>query len=99
VALPIVSDQRQEQHVPMPICSAKADATAAAKLMDRYCASHPSSPAAERRPSLSWRNNVWVALLGRSVQDGVVGFGLTIEAALRAFDVQYRHRLGPQTAG
>ena len=59
--------------------------------MDVYCASHPSSPAAIKRPSLSHRNNVWVALLGRSVQDGIVGFGLTVEAALQAFDAQYQN--------
>jgi hypothetical protein len=67
-----------------------------AKRIERYCASHPRSPAAERRPSLFRRGNVWVALLGRSIQDGVVGFGLTVEAALRAFDVQYRKTLQPE---
>jgi hypothetical protein len=66
--------------------------------MDAYCASHPESPAAIRRPRLSHRNNVWVALLGRSIQDGVVGFGLTVESALQAFDAQYRTSLRPQAA-
>ncbi len=45
-----------------------------------------------RRPNVSRRGNVWVALLGQSVQDGIVGLGRTVEAALRAFDVQYQMR-------
>jgi hypothetical protein len=36
-----------------------------------------------------------VALLGRSVADGIAGFGPTIEAALRAFDAQYINALRP----
>jgi hypothetical protein len=83
----------------MPLNSTKCGAEMATIGMDHYCATHPRSPAAERRPTLSWRNNVWVALLGGSVEGGVVGLGHTIEAALRAFDVQYRNTLGPQTAG
>jgi hypothetical protein len=36
---------------------------------------------------------VWIALLGRSVRDGITGFGPTVEAALRAFDDQYLNAL------
>jgi hypothetical protein len=36
-----------------------------------------------------FQNNVWVALLGRSIEEGIVGLGSTAEAALAAFDAQY----------
>ena len=75
----------------MRIPSSAFGLDSAKKRMDVYCASHPSSPAAVNRPNLSRRNNVWVALLGRSVQDGTVGLGLTVEAALQAFDAQYKN--------
>jgi hypothetical protein len=42
---------------------------------------------------------VWIALLGRSVREGIVGFGPTIEAALRAFDAQYLLALHPPVKG
>ena len=57
--------------------------------MKSYCAAHPSSPSAVRRPALSIRNGVWIALLGPSIEEGIVGLGSTVEAALRAFDTQY----------
>ena len=42
-----------------------------------------------RRPSLSIRSGLWIALLGPSVKEGIVGIGSSVEAALRAFDTQY----------
>jgi len=62
---------------------------AAAERMELYYIAHPGSPSAVRRPQLSIRSGVWVALLGDSVRQGIVGFGATVEAALRAFDAQY----------
>jgi hypothetical protein len=35
------------------------------------------------------RSELWIALLGPSIEEGIVGLGPTIEAALRAFDAQY----------
>lgn len=64
-------------------------ATAAAERMELYCRARPSSPTAVRRPNLSIKSGVWVALMGESVQKGIVGFGATVEAALAAFDEQY----------
>src|SRR5262245_9932676 len=32
--------------------------------MGWYCAAHPSSPSAVRRPALSIRSGLWIALLG-----------------------------------
>jgi len=63
--------------------------TAAMKLMQHYCEAHPGSAAAVRRPRLFVRSGVWVALLGPSVEEGIVGIGQTVEGALRAFDEQY----------
>jgi hypothetical protein len=63
--------------------------------MELYCGAHPKSPSAARRPSLSIRSGLWIALLGPSVEEGIVGIGPTVEAALRAFDTQYLAGLGP----
>jgi hypothetical protein len=66
--------------------------------MESYCAAHPDSPSALRRPNLSFRNGFWIALLGPSVEEGIVGLGDSVEAALRAFDAQYNVRLRPPSA-
>ena len=63
--------------------------------MERYCADHPRSPSAVRRPQLSQRGRTFVALLGRNLQSGISGIGNTVEAALRAFDLQYLRALQP----
>jgi hypothetical protein len=57
--------------------------------MELYCATHPGSPSAVRRPQLSFRSELWIALLGPNVEEGIVGIGPTVRAALRAFDAQY----------
>src|SRR6266487_574354 len=74
--------------------------TAEMERMELYCIAHPRSPSAMRRPHLSVRGELWVALLGSTVEEGIVGIGPTVEAALRAFDAQYLAALGPpvQTA-
>jgi hypothetical protein len=71
------------------------DKIAAAQRAELYYQSHPGSPAAVRAPRLFVRSGVWIALLGRSVRDGIAGFGPTVEAALRAFDAQYIQSLRP----
>ena len=63
--------------------------------MERYCSAHPNSPAAIRHPRLSIRGQTFVALLGPSIEEGIAGFGDTIQAALRAFDLQYSRSLTP----
>src|SRR2546422_3540429 len=70
-------------------------AAAAIEQMKVYCASHPGSPSAVRRPQLSFRSDLWIALLGPSVEEGIVGIGPTVSAALRAFDTQYLAGLRP----
>ncbi len=70
-------------------------AFAAMEELELYCEAHPGSPAAVRRPRLFVRGELWVALLGPSVEEGIVGIGPTVTAALRAFDAQYLAGLRP----
>jgi hypothetical protein len=65
--------------------------------MQAYCLAHPESPCSVRRPQLSTRGDLWIALLGPNVEKGIVGIGPTVDAALRAFDAQYLAFLGPAT--
>ena len=66
--------------------------------MESYCLMHPDSPSAMCRPSLSIRSGLWIALLGPSVQEGIVGIGSSVQSALRAFDIQYMAGLRPHEA-
>jgi hypothetical protein len=68
---------------------------AAMERMELYCAAQPGSPSAARRPRLFLRSHLWIALMGPSVEEGIVGIGQTVEAALRAFDAQYLAGLRP----
>ncbi|MFN2509126.1 MAG: hypothetical protein ABR589_10190 [Chthoniobacterales bacterium] len=81
-----VRERRQEE--------AERQAVAEAE-MEQYCAAHPRSPAAVRRPRILLRGSSCVALLGSTLQEGVAGIGSTVDAALRAFDLQYRNSLRP----
>jgi hypothetical protein len=67
--------------------------------MERYCTVHPRSPSAVRQPELSRRRGTFVALLGHSLDNGIVGIGSTVENALRAFDLQYLRAFEPQPNG
>jgi hypothetical protein len=66
--------------------------------IELYYAAHPGGPAAVRRPRVTKRGALWVALLGPNMQQGIVGIGSTVEMALRTFDVQYMERLHPMAA-
>jgi hypothetical protein len=70
-------------------------AAVAIEEMKYYCATHPGSPSAVRRPELSIRGDLWIALLGPTMEEGITGIGPTVEAALRAFDAQYLIALRP----
>jgi len=70
-------------------------AAAAIEQMDLYCIAHPGSPSAVRCPKLFFRNDLWIALLGPSIEEGIVGIGPNVAAALRAFDTQYLAGLRP----
>jgi hypothetical protein len=67
----------------------------AMEQMELYCQAHPGSPSAVRRPRLFVRGELWIAVLGPSVEEGIVGIGSTVTAALRAFDAQYLAGLRP----
>ena len=64
--------------------------TLTVEVMERYCAAHPDSPVAVRRPKLFFKSGTWIAMLGDNIADGIVGFGSSGEAALRTFDLIYR---------
>jgi hypothetical protein len=68
---------------------------AAMEQLELYCEAHPGSPVAVRHPRLFVRGELWIALLGPSVEEGIVGIGPTVTAALRAFDTQYLAGLRP----
>jgi hypothetical protein len=73
-------------------------ALAAMSQMELYCEAHPGSPSAVRRPRLFVRGELWIALLGPRVEEGIVGIGATVTAALRAFDAQYLAGLRPRAS-
>ena len=64
--------------------------------MELYRGEHPRSPSAVYQPRIFFKSGTWVALLGENVESGIAGFGSSIEAALRAFDFEYRN--SPQPA-
>lgn len=45
------------------------------------------------RPRIFPDGNAWCALYGENIQDGVVGFGDTPEAAAAAFDLAWRQQV------
>jgi len=86
----------KKKNVTAPIGGFVADPTLAAmEQMELYRALHPASPAAVRRPRLTSRSDLWIALLGHSAEEGIIGIGPTVEGALRAFDTEYLRALRP----
>src|SRR4030095_1674197 len=59
------------------------------RVYEEYCAQHPGSPAAVRHPRILVDRGRYVALLGRTIKCGMLGFGSSVTAALRAFDDLY----------
>jgi hypothetical protein len=78
-----------------PVRSSMNYAATAIGQMELYCTAHSGSPSAIRRPQLFFHSELWIALLGPSVEEGIVGIGPTVAAALRAFDAQYYAGLRP----
>ena len=72
-------------------------AAAAIEQVEVYCTAHPDSPSAMRHPKLFVRSDLWIALLGPSIEEGIAGIGPNIAAALRAFDSQYNAQLPNET--
>jgi hypothetical protein len=69
------------------------DRVAARHRAELYCELHPGSPSAIRSPKIFLKSGVWTALLGKSVGQGIAGFGPTVEAALATFDREYLNYL------
>jgi len=63
------------------------------RVYEEYCAQHPGSPTAVRHPRILVDHGRYVALLGRTVKRGILGFGSSVTAALRAFDDLYLRSL------
>ena len=70
---------------------------------EAFCAGQAwqQAAAAQERPCVLWKprlfrdGNQWCALLGENIQDGVVGFGDSPDAAMWAFDEAWREKLPP----
>lgn len=45
------------------------------------------------KPSISIDGNMWCALYGENLQDGVAGFGKSPEEAMAAFDEEWKKEL------
>ena len=69
------------------------DHVAARHRAELYCQLHPGSPSAIRSPKIFLKSGVWTALLGKSIGQGIAGFGPPVEAALAAFDREYLNYL------
>jgi hypothetical protein len=95
ISLGRVSHVNDKRHRNLERAECGGSALAAMQEMERYCAAHPQGPAATRRPRLSIRGRTFIALLGPAIEEGVAGFGDSVQAALRAFDVQYSRSLRP----
>lgn len=92
----IVSAMNLKTHTPILSFMTSAEADEAAVLdreVDAYCAAHPRSPSAVRRPRVMARGRSFVALLGTTLEDGIAGIGSSVASALRAFDLQYSNSL------
>ena len=70
---------------------------------EAFCAGQAwqQAAAAQERPCVLWKprlfrdGNQWCALLGENIQDGVVGFGDSPDAAMWSFDKAWREKLPP----
>ena len=68
---------------------------------EAFCAGQAwqQAAAAHERPSVLWRPSLfidgdqWCALLGENIQEGVVGFGDSPDAAMRSFDAEWCKKL------
>lgn len=55
-------------------------------------------PSTIHRPTLSIDGNMWCALYGANLQDGVAGFGASPEEAMRDFDKAWQTDLAARRA-
>jgi len=50
-------------------------------------------PSVMMRPTIAIDGNEWCALYGDNLQDGVAGFGKSVDAAMRDFDANWYKKL------
>ena len=70
---------------------------------EAFCAGQAwqQAAAAHERPCILWKprlfidGNQWCALFGENIQEGVVGFGDSPDAAMREFDAAWYKKLTP----
>ena len=65
-----------------------------AKISWQEAAWEYQRPSVVFRPTLSKDGNMWCALLGDNLQEGVAGFGETPAKAMYAFDTAWLHHSG-----
>ncbi len=53
------------------------------------------TPHARMKPTLSREGNLWMALYGTNIQEGVCGFGETPEKAMIQFDIEWLNAPAP----
>ena len=53
---------------------------------ERFLKRNARTPAARLRPHIGISGSTWMAMIGKSVQHGLVGFGHTPRRALHAFN-------------
>ena len=66
--------------------------------VEAYCTAHPNTPSAMQRPRVMFSRGLCIAFVGINVQNGIVGFGPSLEAALRSFDQRYLAQFRPADA-
>ena len=79
----------------------QASARAAAYSIEVACAEIAESftaPHITMKPTLSADGDMWCALYGENLQEGVAGFGKTPQEAMAAFDKEWRTSITPIAA-
>lgn len=61
----------------------------------RAAVAQADRPSAVYRPRIFIDGNMWCALYGDNLQDGVAGFGRSVAEAMADFNVNWRKRLVP----
>src|SRR5262249_55073446 len=90
------TDLRRKTNVMSKTARHRVDAARiAVEGLRSYYAAHPGSPAAVRRPALSIRRGLGIALVGQNAQEEIVGVESTVEEALRAFEKKFLAGLRP----
>jgi hypothetical protein len=88
----VLSDEWQQVAV-----NSVAHAAAMCQATIQEIACRYASPSAIYRPAISIDGNMWCALYGANLQDGVAGFGESPALAMASFDEAWVAKLGAAT--